>query len=192
MLGGKPTVNVGDIFGFAAAQGGEVKKFSPGGVAGLMERRPSFGLGNDIGRLNQQQLDLMRQRQLSNLGGLFKPKAKEKTPTSFTSFPRFVDGLGGMLSPRPPFPQQRQPLNPETYYQTHEKGEVDYPNFPKQIQPKSPRRPRKAAITDPIKPQPVPEQKVDPYVQPEFIQQNTLLAIIVIRTITQHGYPTLR
>ena len=26
----------------------------------------------------------------------------------------------------------------------------------------------------------------------EFIQQNTLLAIIVIRTITQHGYPTLR
>ena len=181
LLGGKPTVSVGDIFGFAAAQGGEVQKFSPGGVAGLMGSRPSFGLGNDIGRLNQQQLDLMRQRQalnqaaategkLGTLGGLFQPRV---TSTSFTSFPKFVDGLGGMLSPRPPFPQQRQPLNPETYYHIHEKGEVDYPNFPRQIQPKSPRRPGKTAITDPIKPQPVPEQKVDPYVQPEFIQQNT-------------------
>ena len=165
LLGGSPTIEDRDIFGFAAAQGGEVKKFSPGGVAGLMGRRPSFGLGNDVGRLNQQQLDLMRQRQLSALGGLFQPKA---TPNSF---PGFMGGLGG--TPRPPFPQQRQPLNPETYYHTHEKGEVDYPNFPKQIQPKNPRRLGKPSITDPIKPQPVLEQKVDPYVQPEFIQQDT-------------------
>jgi hypothetical protein len=143
----------------------EVLKFSPGGVAGLMGRRPSFGLGNDVGRLNQQQLDLMRQRQLSALGGLFQPKATSN------SFPGFMGGLGG--TPRPPFPQQRQPLNPETYYHTHEKGEVDYPNFPKQIQPKNPRRLGKPSITDPIKPQPVLEQKVDPYVQPEFIQQDT-------------------
>lgn len=191
LLGGTPTIEDRNIFGFAAAQGGEVQKFSPGGVAGLMGRRPRFGLGDDIGRYNQQQLDLIRQRELAErfgrdtsdpsegklgtLGGLFQPRV---TPTSFTSFPRLVDGLGGMLSPRPPFPQQRQPLNPETYYHIHEKGEVDYPNFPKQIQPKSPRRPGKTSITDPIKPQPVPEQKVDPYVQPEFIQQNTNQQIV--------------
>lgn len=181
LLGGTPTIEDRNIFGFAAAQGGEVQKFSPGGVAGLMGRRPAFGLGNDIARLNQQQLDLMRQRQLlevqnkeqrfglnstfNTLGGLFKPRA---TPNSF---PGFMGGLGGM--PRPPFPRQRQPLNPETYYHTHEKGDVDYPNFPRQLQPKNPRRPGKPSITDPIKPQPVLEQKVDPYVQPEFVQQNT-------------------
>lgn len=180
LLGGTPTIEDRNIFGFAAAQGGEVQKFSPGGVAGLMGRRPRFGLGNDIARPNQQQLDLMYQRQLAErfgrdtsdpsegrlgtLGGLFQPRVTPK-------FPGFMGGLGGM--PRPPFPQQRQPLNPETYYHIHEKGEVDYPNFPRQIQPKNPRRPGKPSITDPIKPQPVLEQKVDPYVQPEFVQQNT-------------------
>jgi len=182
LLGGSPTIEDRDIFGFAAAQGGEVQKFSPGGVAGLMGRRPAFGLGNDIARPNQQQLDLMRQRELAErfgrdtsdpsggrlgtLGGLFKPRA---TPNSF---PGFMGGLGGM--PRPGFPrQQQQPLNPETYYHTHEKGDVDYPNFPRQLRAENPRRPGKLSITDPIKPQPVVEQKVDPYVQPEFVQQNT-------------------
>lgn len=185
LLGGTPTIEDRDIFGFAAAQGGEVQKFSPGGVAGLMGRRPAFGLGNDIARPNQQQLDLMYQRELAErfgrdtsdpsegrlgtLGGLYQHPPRVQQPLNPATY---YHTLGGM--PRPGFPrQQQQPLNPETYYHTHEKGDVDYPNFPKQLRAEKPRRPRKSSITDPIKPQPVVEQKVDPYVQPEFIQQNT-------------------
>lgn len=123
---------------YPAAQGGPIAAFSPGGLAGMMNR----------GMMDNQ---LMAQQPLR-----FDPYSGNRPARP----PQF-GGIGlprpsGFFDPRPSRPPQQPRLEPETYFHEHEGGKVTYPNFPKPfVNPPTDRNP----IKDPKRPRPV--QTVD-------------------------------
>ena len=87
---------------YPVAQGGPIAAFSPGGLAGMMNR----------GMMDNQLMAQQVPARPPQFGGIGLPRPS---------------GFG--FDPRPPSQQPR--LKPETYYHEHEGGKVTYPNFPK-------------------------------------------------------------
>ena len=118
---------------YPVAQGGPIAAFSPGGLAGMMNR----------GMMDNQ---LMAQQPLRfdpysgnrparpPQHGVFGLQATPRPP----QLPGFVGPFG------PQRPPQQPRLEPETYYHEHEGGKVTYPNFPKPfVNPPTDRNPIK-------------------------------------------------
>jgi hypothetical protein len=131
-----------------SAKGGPIAAFSPGGLAGMMNRGM---MDNQL--MAQQGLQIDQQNALWNN---YRSGNRPARPPHLPRPPQF-GGIGlprpsGFFDPRPPRPPQQPRLEPETYFHEHEGGKVTYPNFPKPfVNPPDDRNP----IKDPKRPKPV-------------------------------------
>jgi hypothetical protein len=117
---------------YPAAQGGAIDAFSVGGLAGMMMPR--------------QQLSTRYNSRPPQFGGQIPPQPPQ--------FPGFIGPFGPQRPPLQPPPRPK--LDAETYFHTHEGGQVAYPNFPKPyVNPENKPndfKPRLKPLVDPARP----------------------------------------